>query len=94
MRRSFEFSGDVVAKLKAIRETAQLKNDATTVRLCIDLAYQQLIEGEVDTGALLRENNLLLRAILIETLKTGFDPDRALSPEARAYLQQLGTELR
>ena len=93
MRKSFWLAEVDVDRLLAIKEREHLKNDAAAVRRALQVAYQHLIEGEEDSWSLAIENNMLLRAILLEILKSGFDPARNLSEEARAFLQQLRQQI-
>ena len=93
MRRSFYLRDEDVEMLRAIKEREHLKNDAAAVRRALQVAYQHLIEGAEDSWSLAMENNVLLRAILLEILKSGFDPARNLSAEARAFLQQLRQQI-
>ena len=93
MRKSFWLAEVDVDRLLAIKEREHLKNDAAAVRRALQVAYQHLIEGEEASWSLAIENNMLLRAILLEILKSGFDPARNLSEEARAFLQQLRQQI-
>lgn len=97
-KRSFAISTEGYSKLEEIKELKNLKTLAEAVRFSIDFCYDRLL---LDTDLLLsdellnvvQKNNILLRVLLIEIVKSHNGSSKSLSESGRGYLKNLHAEI-
>ncbi len=98
-KRSIALTAEGCSKLEDLKALKNHKTVAQTIRFCIDFAYDHLLfeAGSLPSDEVLtvvQKNNVLLRVLLIETIKAHDGHAPALSESARGYLKQLQTEIR
>ncbi len=98
-KRSFALSGEGYSKLEDLQGFKSHKTLAETVRFCVDYTYDHLLfEADAlpsdELLTVVQKNNILLRVLLIETIKMHQGKAEPLDDSARQYLKQLQAEIR
>jgi hypothetical protein len=97
-RRSFQLSQESFWKLESIRSLQEDDNLSQTLRFCIDFAYEAIClnsgtEPSDKLTTLVEKNNVILRFILIELVKTHDGQLQPLSDSSRQYLKELKQQM-
>jgi hypothetical protein len=98
-KRSFALTNEGYSKLDDLKEFKNHKTLSETVRFCVDYTFDHLL-FEADSRpsdevlTVVQKNNILLRVLLIESIKGHNGGAAPLSEQGRQYLKQLQAEIR